>query len=73
MKLKFSGKTSDMCSYTLLDDEGENLRKGDGYVPSGLGIGGGDYVSFELDLKTGKIVNFKPMTDDQVNAALDED
>ena len=70
MRLRFSGKTSDLCSYALLDEKGETIHTAQGYVPSDLGIGGGDYVQFELDLATGQLVNFKPVTDIDAKEAV---
>lgn len=47
--LELSAKCSDCCGYTL------GNFSSDGYVPAGLGIGGGDYVEFNLCLDCGKI------------------
>jgi len=41
--LHVGGKTSDMCNITWPDD-----TESDGYVPSGLGIGGGDYLNLSI-------------------------
>lgn len=43
------GKTSDRCFASV----GE--RESDGYVPSDMGIGGGDYIDFMYCLNCGKI------------------
>lgn len=45
-------KCSDLCSYSLAND-GE--KRGNGYVPGDMGIGGGDYVEFSLCLDCGQI------------------
>ncbi len=48
----------------------------DGYVPEGLGIGGGDYVTFIWCLDCGLIQGFVPPSADHVSlvmAAEDED
>jgi hypothetical protein len=42
-------KCSDMCSYVFQGKEHV------GYVPSEVGIGGGDYVDFEYCLECGQI------------------
>jgi hypothetical protein len=47
--LELTAKCSDCCGYSL------GSFSGDGYVPSGLGIGGGDYVEFNLCLDCGKV------------------
>lgn len=56
--LTISGKCSDMCDYRVLDADGNVVAKHDGYVPSGFGIGGGDYISLTIDIETGTIVNW---------------
>lgn len=33
-----------------------------GYVPRGIGIGGGDFIKLEIDNETGKIIGWKPLT-----------
>jgi hypothetical protein len=50
-----SGKTSDMCSVYL----GENEKEG--YVPSNMNIGGGDYIEFEYCLDCGQIQGEFPL------------
>lgn len=66
--LDIEGKTSDMCFYRVsaLDIEGE------GYVPSGLGVGGGDYLRVKVCLACGKLQNFKPLTEENIRAAFEE-
>lgn len=67
MILTITAKCSDCC-FTELAGVGEK----DGYVPYGFMIGGGDYVNFSLDLETGKIVGFKPMTDEQAKDVFND-
>jgi len=69
--LKLSAKCSDMCAITYTDKDGKETET-DGYVPEGIGIGDfyGDYVEMEIDMETGLIQNWKPVTDEQVKAAL---
>jgi hypothetical protein len=57
--LTITAKCSDTFS-AQLDEPGKPSREHDGYVPEGLGIGGGDYVEMTIDLKTGKIQNWVP-------------
>lgn len=44
----------------------------DGYVPHGLGIGGGDYLRFTVCLDCGKIQNWEPLSDDDVTESIQE-
>ncbi len=67
-KLQISAKCSDLCFTKIAE---LNLFK-DGYVPYGLGIGGGDYVDLTIDTETGKILGWKPLTDTQLKKALKE-
>ena len=61
-----SGKTSDGCFSKYGDVEN------DGYVPSGLNLGCGDYLEFKMCLECGRIqgkVPF-PISEDMVLEAL---
>lgn len=73
-KLVISAKCSDRCSCQVIDSEGKLLAESDSYVPKGIGIGEeyGDYVDLEIDIKTGQILNWKPLTDAQVVKAVKE-
>ena len=70
--LSISAKCSDLCFTSYIDKNG-NETNSDSYVPEGIGITDdgdcGDYVSMEIDMKTGQILNWKPVTDAQVIAA----
>ena len=66
--LNISGKTSDMCCYKI---PALGIDK-DGYVPYGLGVGGGDYLTVSVCLACGKLQKFTPMTEDEVREALSE-
>jgi len=61
--LNVCAKCSDCFSGDLLDSQGNIVHDYDGYVPSGLGIGRGDYVEFKVDLETGQILNWKKPED----------
>ncbi len=62
--ISINAKCSDMFSAILNDG-----RSYDGYVPKFFpGQHWGDYVTLEIELATGKILNWKPPT----QAALDE-
>lgn len=53
--VSISAKCSDLFSVSMKDKEH------DGYVPYNLGIGGGDYVSFDYCLNCGKIKGEWPL------------
>lgn len=50
-----NAKCSDMCFVNLLDQEH------DGYVPEDLGVGGGDYVEFDVCLACGHVQGEWPL------------
>jgi hypothetical protein len=62
-----NGKCSDMCHINVnhLDDIDYA-----GYVPS-IGIGSGDYMRFSFCLDCGQIQKFKPVTDEELQEALE--
>jgi hypothetical protein len=51
-----SAKCSDCCWVNMVGGRGE-----DGYVPSGMGIGGGDYVEMRWCLDCGQIQGEFPL------------
>ena len=59
--LRFSAKCSDMFSGELGDKTWE------GYVPAGVGIGGGDYIEGDLCLTCGQLQGMFPITDREHN------
>jgi len=67
--VKIHAKCSDMCSAELVDGEGNTIKDHDGYVPSFMpGKHYGDYVILDIDLESGKILNWSAPT----RAALEE-
>ena len=52
--MSVTAKCSDMCNITMKD---VNYT---GYVPDGLGIGSGDYISFRYCVSCGQIHDFRP-------------
>lgn len=64
--LKISAKCSDLCSAVLVRD-GKMLGESDGYVPSIMPNGGGDYVDLDIDIETGTILNWKVPTKKQLD------
>ena len=63
-----SGKCSDLFYMEGRDEDGNTIKKfeHDGYVPSDLGFGGGDYVEMEIDITTGQIVGWKPLDEESI-------
>ena len=60
-KLNIDVKVSDRFSGALVAESGELLKcQQDGYVPSWMPGGGGDYLSLSIDMKTGQILNWNP-------------
>jgi hypothetical protein len=70
--LTIYGKCSDLCC-TEYKVDGKSLKETDGYAPEIPGVCGGDDIQFDLDLDTGKILTFKPITHEKVLEALGED
>ena len=65
--LEVNAKCSDMCVVTL------NGKDKNGYVPSGLGIGGGDYIEFKLCLLCGRVLgNTFPVPQADIDEAFEE-
>ncbi len=64
--LRISAKCSDLCWTEYTDAKGKKTES-DGYVPSDIGIDEyGDYVVLDIDMKTGQIQNWKPVSDARV-------
>lgn len=53
-KLSVSAKCSDMCSISFPN----NVSQDDGYVPRGLGLGGGDYLEVNICIDCGVVIDF---------------
>jgi hypothetical protein len=65
--IQISAKCSDLFNAALLDASGHLLGEYDGYVPSFMpGEHYGDYVELDIDLETGKILNWKAPTSEQL-------
>lgn len=65
--IQISAKCSDLCHARIPHLNYDE----DGYVPSIEGIGGGNYIRMEIDLDTGKVIGYTPMTDEQLKDALE--
>lgn len=60
MRIFIDAKCSDLCTTTVVDNKGTEVFSHDGYVPYFMpGEHYGDYIRLEIDLKSGKILNWK--------------
>ena len=67
--LQISGKTSDAC-YAEFMKGGDTLLMSDGYVPSDIGIGAGDYLEFGVCMECGKLQNNFPIDDGKIEKSF---
>ncbi len=58
--LKINAKCDDRCLLRLTENNVTIMNNG--YVPYNIGIGGGDYLKFEIDADTGQILNWQAIT-----------
>ena len=71
--ISISAKCSDLFWMEAYNAAGESLGSGSGYVPGFFPDEHyGDYVMLEIDLATGKILNWKKPTAKMVRDALKE-
>lgn len=70
--LRMCLKVSDRFTGDILDQDGSEIGgQEDGYVPDFMpGQHYGDYVMLDIDLDTGKVVNWTPPSADQVEAFI---
>ncbi len=69
--INISAKCSDLCSTTVYDGEGDPMgSEAQGYVPSFMPDGGGDYIDLEIDIKTGKILNWVSPTEQEISNGM---
>jgi hypothetical protein len=62
--ISISAKCSDLCSVVADDGDGGTVFAKDGYVPDFMpGDHYGDYVMLDIDVTTGKILNWTPPSD----------
>ena len=60
MTLSINAKCSDLFSASLVDGDGKLVGEYDGYVPDFMpGEHYGDYVELDIDLATGRILNWR--------------
>jgi hypothetical protein len=66
-------KCSDMCNTEYIVD-GETKVEAEGYCPDLEGISGGDYINLRIDLDSGKILGYEPISHKEIMDELtDED
>jgi len=66
--MSVGGKTSDRCNV----EDHYTGAEGDGYVPEDIGIGGGDYIEFDVCRNCGTIQGGWPISDKKVKEAIGE-
>ncbi len=74
MRIKISMKHDDRCNMTIEDEYTVRLdstETGNGYMPY-LGVFGGDYTELEIDNATGKILNWKPISENEIDDYVEE-
>ena len=73
--LKICVKCSDRFSYSIADQDGEELFcQDDGYVPDFMpGQHYGDYIILDIDIDTGVVTNWKKPTAQQIEDAMKEE
>lgn len=72
--LKLHLKVSDCFTATLEDQDGDVLVDHDGYVPDFMpGDHYGDYVILDIDIDTGKILNWVPPREEQLRKFVNKD
>lgn len=69
--IRVQGKSDDRNSYSAVDN-GVEIAEGTGYLPNFPGFADGDYFDVQIDAATGQILNWKPMTADQIREAIEE-
>lgn len=66
-----TAKCSDMCHIRYLNEKGYEVGERDDYVPDFMpGEHYGDYVELEIEISTGKILNWKVPTQKELNESI---
>ena len=69
-----SAKVGDLCTTQVLDENGHLLADRGGYPPSFLPIRrGSDYLRLEIDLDTGRILNWGQISRTALETFIDGD
>lgn len=73
MILSISAKCSDCCHATLsAANNGTVVAEKDGYVPSLMPGGGGDYIELDIDTATGQILNWVIPTQEEIDGFIED-
>lgn len=66
-----SAKCSDLCSTMIYDANGDSIgSEALGYAPSFMPDDGGDYIDLEIDINTGKILNWKVPSEQELSNGM---
>ena len=57
-KISLTAHCRDCFAFTLYDDKGDEVFENDGYVPDFLPGSDGDSIELDIDMDTGKILNW---------------
>jgi len=69
--LKLHLKVCDQCYFGIDDARGDEVLDCEGYVPDFFpGQHHGDYVQFDIDLETGKIINWEAPTAEDIQTLI---
>jgi hypothetical protein len=71
--LSIQAKCSDMCHISFSDKNTGIDIEHQGYVPKGIGIGGGDMIRLQIDTVTGKVLSAGLMTDADIIEAIENE
>lgn len=68
MRVKISAKCSDLCYTEVINSKNQTIVEHDGYVPDFMPDEHyGDYVILDIDVKTGKILNWSATNETVLN------
>lgn len=72
--LRINAKCADSCFASLEDDQGNELKDHDGYVPNFMpGQHYGDYIILDIDIDSGQIINWTPPTAAELESFIEGD
>jgi hypothetical protein len=70
--ISVTAKASDAQYWGFFDHKDERLLSFNGYAPSFKGLAEGDYIQFQIDNETGKIIGWVPLEDDSFDRLIEE-
>ena len=72
--LRIHTKVCDRFTASLHDQDGQELKDYEGYVPAIMpGHHYGDYVILDIDIDTGQITNWEKLTADQIEEFINSE